>query len=165
MLRGNKRSLNPKGSPHHNKCNRVHNLSPRRHIHSHIRRRTIRGHHTIPRHNPNRQSRRCNQSRRRLQVSPRISSRHRSRCSRTRSYNTPSNNPWFSPSHNCKPPRLRPPFTRNPRRSLWRSNNLRFRLKLKRRRRTHLLLIHPSRPRRNLSLSLSPNQKRKSSSR
>jgi len=136
MLRGNKRSPSPKDNLHHNKCkcNRVHNPSPRRHTHSHIRRRTMRWRRTIPRHNPNRQSPPCNRSRHRLKVSPRISSRHRSRCSRTHSYSTPSNNPWSSPSHNCKPPRLRLPSMRSPRRS----NNPKFRLKLKRRRRTHL---------------------------
>jgi len=164
MLRGNKCSLNPRDSLHHNKCNRVHKPNPRRHTHSHTRRRTMRGHRTIPRHNLNRQSLPCSRSRHRLQVSPRISSRHRSRYSPTHSYSTPSNNPWSSPSHNCKLPRLRLPFMRSPRRQSWRSNNPKFKLKLKRRRRTHLLLIRPPRPRPNLSLSPSPSQMRSSSS-
>jgi hypothetical protein len=142
MLRGHsKRNLNLKGSLHHNKCNKLHNPSPRRRTCSHIR-QTTRGHRTILRRNHNKQTLPCSWSRHHLKVrvSPRTSSRPRSHCSRTHNYSTPSSKPSSSPTHNCNLPSLRPPFTRSPRRRAWHSNNL----TPKPRRRTHLLTRPPS---------------------
>lgn len=143
MLRGN---LNPMDSPCHSKCNRLHNHMPRRRTCSHIRRRTVRVHRTMP--NNNRQRLPCSRSR--LQLQPQLSPRTSSRT------HMHSNSSRIS-SHKCRLLHLRPPFMRSPRRRWCLTNNL----KLKHRRRTHHLPIHPHRHQRRLKSKFNPNPKLK----